>query len=110
MTDKGGLVIVDGKAQCGICKRAYGHLGAHIKRRHGLEADEYRERFGLNRQTGLIGPDLAEKRRATRAQLQSLRGSTPETNAARGKRRPYRLEAAMNRDWVRDPVSGRYVG
>jgi predicted transcriptional regulator len=106
----GRITSIDGKAQCHICGRLFGHLGAHIKRRHGMEADAYRECFGLNRNTGLIGQNLAEKRRQKRSQLTPLRGSTTTNHPARGKRRPYRTEAKINRDWIRNPADGRYVG
>lgn len=52
--------IIGDKMRCHICGRLYRHVGVHAVQAHGLTADEYREEFGLNRDTGLIGPETHE--------------------------------------------------
>lgn len=59
----GKLYHRDGLVQCHICGKFYAHLGAHVKRAHFVEADDYKREFGLKMTAGLIGEDLAEKRR-----------------------------------------------
>lgn len=39
--------------QCEICSRFYRNLGLHV-RSHGLTADEYKEKYGLNRRHALV--------------------------------------------------------
>lgn len=68
--DRGGLIhgqlgvlLTDGvKAQCHICGKWYKHLGNHVVLAHTLACDEYRVIFGLRASTGLIGPELRDKR------------------------------------------------
>ena len=58
-----GVFIDDGdRAQCHECGRFFGHLGAHVRRGHGMSADSYREVHGLKATQGLIGPTLRRKR------------------------------------------------
>jgi ROS/MUCR transcriptional regulator protein len=60
-----GVLADDGYlAQCHCCGRWFGHLGAHVRRVHELSPDRYRDIFGLNSKTGLMGPALKEQRRA----------------------------------------------
>ena len=63
----------DGLLQCAICGEFKRSVGIHT-RVHGITADEYRERFGLNKRRGLVGPDSYEKYRA--AAIVSGRGDT----------------------------------
>ena len=53
----------EGLLQCAICGEFRRSVGIHI-RVHGITADEYRERFGLNKKRGLVGPDSYERYRA----------------------------------------------
>jgi predicted transcriptional regulator len=53
---------VDGaRVQCHLCGRFYAKLGYHVSQRHGMDPDEYREQFGLNRGTPLASPALSQK-------------------------------------------------
>ena len=61
----------DGLLQCAICGEFRRSVGIHT-RVHGITADEYRERFGLNNKRGLVGPLSYEKYRA--AAIRSGRG------------------------------------
>lgn len=59
-----GMLQGDGeRLVCHICGRAYAGLGQHVRMRHGMSADEYREEFGLMQKTGLISDSSADKRR-----------------------------------------------
>jgi predicted transcriptional regulator len=44
--------------QCHICGTWWAKLATHVRRRHGMSPDEYREEFGLNKSTGLVSPAL----------------------------------------------------
>ena len=48
---------------CLVCGRTFKALIGHIYRKHGISADEYKERFGLPFQRGLVTPDLHSKLR-----------------------------------------------
>lgn len=90
-----GQMQFDGdKVICHVRRRAFGHLGGHVVRTHELSADEYREMFGLNRTTGLIGPSLRERRQAHSGQLTHLSGS--DGSQSRGKSRIWREEGREN--------------
>lgn len=59
-----GILSDDGElVQCHCCGVFFGHLGAHVRRVHDLSPVRYREPFGLNRGTGLMGPALKQQRR-----------------------------------------------
>jgi DNA-binding transcriptional regulator YiaG len=69
-----GILAHDGeRAQCHICGDYFGNLGGHITQVHGIPPEEYKELFGLNATTGLIGPALKEVRR----QEADVRKTTP---------------------------------
>lgn len=55
--------------QCHLCGGWYSHLGAHVTHKHELTVGEYKEMFGLKATTGLISPELADKRRRSCAHL-----------------------------------------
>ncbi len=61
----GRLSAAGDRLQCHLCGRFYVSLAAHVVQRHGMRADEYRETFGLNATTALVGPSLRAIRRAT---------------------------------------------
>lgn len=50
---------------CHVCGRWYKNLAQHARRAHQLEADDYRELAGLNRQTRLVTPTIRERLRAS---------------------------------------------
>ena len=50
----------EGYQQCHICHMFYGFLGSHI-RGHGTTSEEYKEEFGLSRQTSLMSRDRRER-------------------------------------------------
>src|SRR5205823_7968727 len=87
------------------CGRYFAHLGHHIAI-HDLTPAEYKAIFGLNATTGLIGPDLREKRsRAGKqraaggqlvpAMLHALRFNSSEQRSAASKGRKIRLEQRL---------------
>jgi len=49
--------------QCKICQKWFKNLGLHIKREHGTELNDYKDKFGIDRSIGLINNELREKRR-----------------------------------------------
>jgi hypothetical protein len=56
------IADVDGaRVQCHLCGRFYPKLGMHVRKGHGMDPDEYREQFGLNRGTALASPALSQK-------------------------------------------------
>jgi hypothetical protein len=56
------IADVDGaRIQCHLCGRFYAKLGYHVSRGHGMDPDEYREQFGLNRGTPLASPAPSQK-------------------------------------------------
>lgn len=63
--EKGRLAYdpVEDKVQCHICGKWYKKLEAHVWPKHGLLADEYREEFGLNRNTPLASVGFREMKR-----------------------------------------------
>lgn len=60
----GTLSYVGERLVCHICGRDYLHLAQHVVRTHGLEAEQYRDHFGLNRRTALVSASVSEKHRA----------------------------------------------
>lgn len=61
----GRLTTEGDRLQCHLCGRFYVSLAAHVVQGHGMRADEYREIFGLNATTALVGPSLQAIRRVT---------------------------------------------
>jgi predicted transcriptional regulator len=59
----GRLIADDDGAgvQCHLCGRFWAKLGTHVRYRHGMSPDEYREELGLNKSTGLISPALGDR-------------------------------------------------
>lgn len=56
-----GVLADDGElAQCHVCGEWFGRVSTHAKNQHDLMPTEYRAAFGLNAQTGLIGPKLRD--------------------------------------------------
>ena len=49
------------RVQCHLCGAFFAKLGTHVARGHGMAPDDYRERFGLNNDTGLVSPALRDK-------------------------------------------------
>ena len=104
-----GVLADDGeRAQCHICGGYFGNLGGHATQVHGVEPDEYKELFGLNVTTGLIGPALKELRRRegearkdtpayqrfVTAGVRARATLAPEQRSHRGRR--LRLEQRLN--------------
>lgn len=86
-----GVLASDGeRVQCHLCGRWLGHLGGHVKRAHGMEAEDYKREFGLMQATGLIGPALAAKRREMIAPLREA--AAPRLNAIRSGRLSIRFD------------------
>jgi len=54
---------VEDKVQCHICGKWFVLLDPHLRRKHELVSDEYREEFELNRTQPLCTPSLSEKHR-----------------------------------------------
>lgn len=53
---KKGEVAYDeqGRPICHVCGRAFNRVTSHANNAHGLSAYEYKEKFGLNNNTGLL--------------------------------------------------------
>ena len=106
-----GVLAVDeleDKVQCHRCGGWYRFLANHAWRRHGIPADEYRERYGLTARHGLVSPGLAAdlRRHALRslrpyyehaAELAHSLTFEQRSQAARGRR--LRLESRLSPDW-----------
>jgi len=52
-----------GRIQCHACGKWFRFLAAHVWQRHRLTADEYRAIFGLKTTTGLMNPNMKDRRR-----------------------------------------------
>lgn len=48
---------------CAVCNKKYAHLGSHVYHAHGMLAREYKERFGLPYNMGLVTAAIARKQR-----------------------------------------------
>ena len=89
------------RVACHACGRYFHHLAHHI-RAHNLTPDEYRAAFGLNRSTGLVGPQLAGKFRVLAARLAPYRdvgratlGALTHEQLVAAASRPRRLETRI---------------
>ena len=51
----------DGRPICHVCGRAFDKLGQHVYNRHDMTADEYKEKFGLDRRVGLTSDKTKKK-------------------------------------------------
>ena len=62
---KKGEVAYDEKGRpiCHICGRAFKKVASHAYLEHGINAYDYKEKFGLNNNTGLIAEETREKLR-----------------------------------------------
>ncbi len=111
-----GELATDGvRAQCHICGRWFGHLGNHVVRSHGLDADAYREQFGLAQGTGLIGPRLRESRVEVGLRPDMRERMSELGRAAKGKRPPdtsgrRRREQVLRRKMATKNEVGTCVG
>lgn len=47
--------------KCEICGRSYIALGVHLRHKHQVDPDEYREEYGILRTTPLVDDDLSEQ-------------------------------------------------
>jgi hypothetical protein len=54
---------IDDKVQCHVCGKWFIYLAPHLRWKHNLTVDEYREDFGLNRRQPLCAEGLSEKHR-----------------------------------------------
>lgn len=62
-----GVLLVDddgARVYCHVCGTGWRNLAAHVKHRHGLSAEAYRERYGLARGQPLRAPALLAQYRA----------------------------------------------
>ena len=50
------------RIQCLICNKWYKEIGWHLKAKHELSCDEYKEMFGLPWSRGLVSEDLHNKK------------------------------------------------
>lgn len=97
------LAIRDQEIVCLVCGRALRQLTNTHLRRHRLSVEGYREAFGYNRGTALMARELraSYRDRAVRVRLATRIRENPLRRdpglAARGPRRPVRLEEHLNR-------------
>src|SRR5438093_12554458 len=91
--EPGALTVdLDGRLRCHVCGRWFVNLAQHDRLAHGYWADDYREAFGLNRTTPLVGPTLSARHAAlARAQGQA-RLLTPIRVRPGDPRPPHRAE------------------
>ena len=84
--------------ECHVCGEPVTSIGHHARWRHGLSPDEYRERFGLNRQTPLCAPTYSAKCRRRNHRLKLARHVEPYQFVGRPDVPPLprRLEARRN--------------
>lgn len=78
----------DDSTTCRVCGRQFTFLGGHIRRAHGVTADEYRTEFDLPAGLPLASQEYRDKRRAVIERLQAVGALTYEhlysaTEAAR---------------------------
>ncbi|UQA91376.1 MucR family transcriptional regulator [Streptomyces halobius] len=99
----------DGRVQCLECRQWFRALPAHLNRREGLTADEYRERHGLAATHPLVSSDLSERwRQQTTARLHAgdvvpiAERMPPEGRAAAGRAGTARHVETSSRPEVRD--------
>ena len=60
-----GVLATDGeRVQCHLCGKWFQALNQHIMKKHRMDCDDYRARFGLNWGASLFSPALQEKHRA----------------------------------------------
>ena len=50
--------------KCELCGRDYAALGVHLRRKHAVDPDDYRDDFGILRTTPLVDEDLSARFRA----------------------------------------------
>ena len=56
--------------KCNICGREYVALGVHIRLKHQIDPDDYRDEYGILRTTPLVDPDLSDAiRKSANARL-----------------------------------------
>ena len=86
---------------CLECGGVYRALESHLRHRHRLAADHYREKWGYNRRAALMVPGLREQRRQ-HAIAMNLRGLVPPDPLRAGREAlpralpPRRLQARLN--------------
>jgi hypothetical protein len=86
--------------KCELCGREYIALGVHIRRKHHIDPDDYREEFGILRTTPLVDQDLSEhlsasaKRRMSDDDYKAEVQARCLNNAANNRGRP---SAGMSR-------------
>ncbi|MGL5713356.1 MAG: MucR family transcriptional regulator [Paraclostridium sp.] len=51
----------EGKPICEICGRSFNKLGQHVYNSHGMSAKEYKIKFGLDLNKGLVAKSTKEK-------------------------------------------------
>jgi hypothetical protein len=51
--------------KCEICGKQYIALGVHIRHKHGVDPDDYRDTYGLMRTAPLVDKDLSDQIRAS---------------------------------------------
>ena len=100
----GRLVTDDdgARVQCHLCGRFYAFLAAHARQAHGLDAEPYRERFGLNREQGLASPAYIRRQRDVNGErlvrlqpaINPVTGVPPERRPT-SKGTPKRLQARL---------------
>lgn len=83
--------------ECGTMHRA---LGLHLRLRHSMEVDPYKQAWGYNRQTALMIPAVVQAHREKALAMDLYSKSPPDAflkaqEASRRYRRSYRREARL---------------
>lgn len=51
--------------ECKLCGRHYINLGVHLRHKHAVDPDDYKEQFGIMKTTALVDAELSEHMRAS---------------------------------------------
>lgn len=99
-----GIISYDdeGRLVCHICGRAYDRLASHLRYKHKITQQEYKEEFGLNRTVKLTSENHREHLRKNVPRVKDVREVGKNTRYGVGQISPRlgkeeRLQAKINR-------------
>lgn len=75
---------INSKIQCHVCGELFDNLSFHVPPAHGLKIDEYRNKFGIAKNSKLVSEAFREARK--RHMLEMLFKMTPEQRAERKRK------------------------
>lgn len=92
---------------CLICGKSYVSVGVHIRHKHGISPEEYREEFGLLKTTPLVDEGLSAHLSQDKKRYFALNPDIKEVAAARLKAVESRNMAGSMSKAGREKLSGR---